>query len=133
MTTKTPPAAAGDLSDALDALTAAAALGLHISAPAGTYVYEVTTGAFEDDPSLGIFTTEEAATRALRNHLLYGHDPDDPTPAFLTDRTSTDLPLKTWLDGRTDRDVIDAYYRHYHGEHYAITARVVQGHHVATP
>lgn len=115
-----------DLADARDALSAAAALGVEISAPVGTYVYEVSTSWLsEDGDHLGLFTSEAAAYAALRNHVLYGTELEDAAPQWTG--AADGVTLRDWLADKSAFEVVTVYYSHFRGESFTISKLQVAG------
>jgi hypothetical protein len=119
--TATPVIPGQDLFDLRDTLTAAAALGLPVPAPALTRAVDVIVHGWDyDDPdvSLGVFQSKESALIALRNFVIERHDEtedcspwgmdisgDDYTDAT-TYNAAYDRARSAWLNGKTDEEVI---------------------------
>lgn len=109
-----------NLYDLRDTLTAAAALGLPVPAPALTRAVQVTLRGVEyDDPDviLGVYQSRESAYIALRNWVLARHDENGdfvPWADDIADHTTAaeydnawNLARTAWLNGKTDEEVID--------------------------
>jgi hypothetical protein len=127
MTTRDPVTPTESLDDASDALATAAALGMNVPAPAGTYAYKLIVWYDDDVPEeefIGLYATRNDTTNALANWILDRWKTRRYRP-WLRDRVQDNeskeqylVDFAAWLNEQTTQGVI-ALWKDINGK-YAI-------------